>query len=110
MAYDGRNTFCAHHDPWSLVDRVIDVLIDELDLSGLGFKTQPNETGRIAEVDATIERSMIFRSGLSRAGLSRPYFAGNYPRIDFWGASANPRASGLRNMRHRHRCVAQNVV
>ena len=26
--------------------RVIDVFIDELDLSGMGFKTQPNETGR----------------------------------------------------------------
>jgi len=28
--------------------RVIDVFIDELDLSGMGFKTQPNETGRPA--------------------------------------------------------------
>jgi hypothetical protein len=28
--------------------RVIDVFIDELDLGGLGFKTQPNETGRPA--------------------------------------------------------------
>ena len=28
--------------------RVIDVFIDELDLSGLGFKTQPNDTGRPA--------------------------------------------------------------
>ena len=30
--------------------RVIDVFIDELDLSGMGFKTQPNETGRRAQV------------------------------------------------------------
>jgi len=28
--------------------RVIDVFIDELDLSGRGFKTQPDETGRPA--------------------------------------------------------------
>ena len=26
--------------------RVIDVFIDELDLSGLGFQTQPKDTGR----------------------------------------------------------------
>jgi transposase len=26
--------------------RVIDVFLDDLDLSGLGFKTQPNDTGR----------------------------------------------------------------
>ena len=26
--------------------RVIDVFLDELDLSGLGFKTEPNDTGR----------------------------------------------------------------
>jgi len=25
--------------------RVIDVFIDELDISGLGFKTEPNDTG-----------------------------------------------------------------
>jgi transposase len=28
--------------------RVIDVFIDELDLSDLGFKTEPNQTGRLA--------------------------------------------------------------
>ncbi len=26
--------------------RVIDVFLDDLDLSGLGFKTEPNDTGR----------------------------------------------------------------
>ncbi len=28
--------------------RVVDVFLDDLDLSGLGFRTQPNDTGRPA--------------------------------------------------------------
>ena len=30
--------------------RVIDVFLDDLDLSGLGFKTQPNDTGPIVKM------------------------------------------------------------
>jgi hypothetical protein len=30
--------------------RVIDVFIDELDLTDLGFKSQPNDTGRLGPV------------------------------------------------------------
>ena len=34
--------------------RVIDVFLDDLDLSGLGFKTEPNDTGRPAYHPSTM--------------------------------------------------------
>jgi transposase len=40
--------------------RVIDVLIDELDLSGMGFKTQPNDTGRPAYHPATMLKLFVY--------------------------------------------------
>ena len=51
---EGENRYQATMFPERLDDyvgednavRVIDVFIDELDLSGLGFQTQPKETGR----------------------------------------------------------------
>jgi transposase len=40
--------------------RVIDVFIDELDLSSLGFKTQANETGRPAYHPATMLKLFVY--------------------------------------------------
>ena len=40
--------------------RVIDVFIDELDLTGLGFKTQPNETGRPAYHPSTMLKLFVY--------------------------------------------------
>jgi transposase len=40
--------------------RVIDVFIDELDLADLGFKTQPNETGRPAYHPATMLKLFVY--------------------------------------------------
>ena len=40
--------------------RVIDVFIDELDLSGMGFKTQPNETGRPAYHPTTMLKIFVY--------------------------------------------------
>ena len=50
--------------------RVIDVFIDELDLSGLGFKTQPNDTGRPAYHPATMLKLFIY-GYLNRVHSSR---------------------------------------
>ena len=50
--------------------RVIDVFIDELDLSGLGFKTQPNDTGRPAYHSATMLKLFIY-GYLNRVHSSR---------------------------------------
>jgi transposase len=40
--------------------RVIDVFIDELDLAGLGFRTQPNETGRPAYHPSTMLKLFVY--------------------------------------------------
>ena len=40
--------------------RVIDVFLDDLDLSGLGFKTQPNETGRPAYHPSTMLKLFVY--------------------------------------------------
>jgi transposase len=50
--------------------RVIDVFIDELDLSGLGFKTQPNETGRPAYHPSTMLKLFVY-GYLNRVHSSR---------------------------------------
>ena len=50
--------------------RVIDVFIDELDLSGLGFNTQPNETGRPAYHPSTMLKLFVY-GYLNRAQSSR---------------------------------------
>jgi transposase len=50
--------------------RVIDVFIDELDLSGLGFKTQPNDTGRPAYHPATMLKLFVY-GYLNRVHSSR---------------------------------------
>jgi len=50
--------------------RVIDVFIDELDLSGLGFRTQPNETGRPAYHPATMLKLFVY-GYLNRVHSSR---------------------------------------
>jgi transposase len=42
------------------VVRVIDVFIDYLDLSGLGFKTEPSETGRPAYHPATLLKLYVY--------------------------------------------------
>ena len=49
---------------------VIDVFIDELDLSGLGFKTQPNDTGRPAYHPATMLKLFVY-GYLNRVHSSR---------------------------------------
>ena len=40
--------------------RVIDVFIDDLDLSGLGFKMEPNETGRPAYHASTLLKIYVY--------------------------------------------------
>ena len=50
--------------------RVIDVFIDDLDLSGLGFKTEPNDTGRPAYHPATLLK-LYFYGYLNRVQSSR---------------------------------------
>ena len=50
--------------------RVIDVFIDELDLSGMGFKTQPNETGRPAYHPITMLKLFVY-GYLNRVHSSR---------------------------------------
>ena len=45
--------------------RVIDVFIDELDLSGLGFRTEPQETGRPAYNPATLLKQRANEKNLS---------------------------------------------
>ena len=39
--------------------RVIDVFVDDLDTSGLGFRTQPNDTGRPAYDPRTLLKPYI---------------------------------------------------
>jgi len=50
--------------------RVIDVFIDDLDISGLGFKTQPNDTGRPAYHPTTMLKIYIY-GYLNRVQSSR---------------------------------------
>jgi len=50
--------------------RVIDVFIDELDLSGMGFKTQPNDTGRPAYHPTTMLKLFVY-GYLNRVQSSR---------------------------------------
>jgi transposase len=50
--------------------RVIDVFLDELDLSGLGFKTQPNDTGRPAYHPSTMLKIYVY-GYLNRVQSSR---------------------------------------
>ena len=40
--------------------RVIDVFIDGLDISGLGFKTEPNDTGRPAYHPTTMLKIYVY--------------------------------------------------
>ena len=44
--------------------RVIDVFLDDLDLSGLGFRTQPNDTGRPAYHPSTMLKLFVCRGAL----------------------------------------------
>ena len=50
--------------------RVIDVFIDDLDLSGLGFKTEPSDTGRPAYHPATLLKIYVY-GYLNRVQSSR---------------------------------------
>jgi len=50
--------------------RVIDVFLDDLDLSGLGFKTHPNETGRPAYHATTLLKIYVY-GYLNRVQSSR---------------------------------------
>ena len=50
--------------------RVIDVFLDDLDLSGLGFKTQPNDTGRPAYHPSTMLKLFVY-GYLNRVHLQR---------------------------------------
>ncbi len=50
--------------------RVIDVFLDDLDLSGLGFKTHPNETGRPAYHPTTLLKIYVYEY-LNRVQSSR---------------------------------------
>ncbi len=50
--------------------RVIDVFLDDLDLSGLGFKTVPNDTGRPAYHPSTMLKLFVY-GYLNRVQSSR---------------------------------------
>ncbi|MEK6250062.1 MAG: IS1182 family transposase [Planctomycetales bacterium] len=50
--------------------RVIDVFLDQLDLSGLGFKTEPNDTGRPAYHPSTMLKIYVY-GYLNRVQSSR---------------------------------------
>jgi len=50
--------------------RVIDVFLDDLDLSGLGFKTEPNDTGRPAYHPSTMLKIYVY-GYLNRVQSSR---------------------------------------
>jgi transposase len=50
--------------------RVIDVFLDDLDLSGFGFKTQPNDTGRPAYHPSTMLKLFVY-GYLNRVQSSR---------------------------------------
>ena len=50
--------------------RVIDVFIDDLDISGLGFKTEPNDTGRPAYHPSTMLKIYVY-GYLNRVQSSR---------------------------------------
>ena len=50
--------------------RVIDVFIDDLDISGLGFKTEPSDTGRPAYHPATMLKLYVY-GYLNRVQSSR---------------------------------------
>jgi len=50
--------------------RVIDAFLDDLDLSGLGFKTQPNDTGRPAYHPSTMLKLFVY-GYLNRVQSSR---------------------------------------
>ena len=50
--------------------RVIDVFVDDLDISGLGFRTEPNETGRPAYHPRTLLKLYIY-GYLNRVQSSR---------------------------------------
>ncbi len=50
--------------------RVIDVFIDELDISGLGFKSEPNDTGRPGYHPSTLLKIYVY-GYLNRVHSSR---------------------------------------
>ena len=50
--------------------RVIDVFIDELDISGLGFKTEPSDTGRPGYQPSTMLKIYVY-GYLNRVQSSR---------------------------------------
>ena len=57
--------------------RVIDVFVDELDLSGRGFKTMPEATGR----PGTVRRSCSSYSFMDTSTVSSPPGASNMKPI-----------------------------
>jgi len=52
--------------------RVIDVFIDDLDLSGLGFKMEPNDTGRPPYHSSTLLKLYVY-GYLNRVQSSRRF-------------------------------------
>ena len=65
--------FPEHLDDYVAEDsavRVVDVFIDDLDISGLGFKTEPNDTGRPAYHPTTMLKIYIY-GYLNRVQSSR---------------------------------------
>ena len=60
--------------------RVIDVFLDDLDLSGLGFKTEPNDTGRPAYHPSTMLKLFVY-GYLNRVQSSRRLERFIYARI-----------------------------
>jgi hypothetical protein len=60
--------------------RVIDVFIDELDLSGLGFKTESNDTGRPPYHPATMLKLFVY-GYLNRVQSSRRLETEAQPRL-----------------------------
>jgi hypothetical protein len=68
--------------------RVIDVFLDDLDLSGLGFKTQPNDTGRPAYHPSTMLK--LFANALVASDGSK-FKAVNSPDRSFTRAKMKRR-------------------
>ncbi len=81
----GEDRFQATLFPESLDDyvaedssvRVIDVFLDDLDLSGLGFKTEPNDTGRPAYHPSTMLKLFVY--GYLNVGTILVTMFGNVP-------------------------------
>ena len=78
--------------------RVIDVFVDELDLTGLGFKTEPSETGRPGYHPSTMLKLYIY-GYLNRIQSSRRLECTTESRAGRCTGRCNRPALRLRSLR-----------